>query len=161
MYGDFEDWLDGSLWPSLSAEALELDAAEGAVDFELTTDARATALRFDVHPATVRRNEKLTSGNEPEKYHMELTLPSDSAYECGDYLAVLPQNTEDLVKTVLARFNLPWDAVINIKGEGPSALPLNTPTPVSEILRSYVELSQPVTKKVSSGRLCRNNADNK
>lgn len=150
MYGDFEDWLDSSLWPSLSAGVPEQDAAEGTVDFELTTDARATALRFDVSPATVKRNERLTSGNEPEKYHMELTLPSNTAYECGDYLAVLPHNTEELVKTVLARFSLPWDAVINVKGEGPSALPLNTPTPVSEILRSYVELSQPVTKKVSA-----------
>lgn len=153
MYGDFEDWLDGSLWPSMNTATPD-DVTQDGVDFELTTDARATALRFDVHPATVLRNDKLTSGTEPEKYHIDLALPSDSTYECGDYLAVLPQNGEDLVKVVMSRFSLPWDAIITVKGEGSSALPLNTPTPVSEILRSYVELSQPVTKKVSSGSRC-------
>jgi cytochrome P450 / NADPH-cytochrome P450 reductase len=149
MYGDFEDWLDHKLWPALQAGSSP-PAEDVAIDFELSTDARATALRFDVQPATVKQNIKLTSGNEPEKFHLELSLPSDATYECGDYLAVLPQNSEEAVHAAMAHFNVPWDTVITIKGEGPSALPLNTPVPVAEILRSYVELSQPVTKKVSS-----------
>jgi cytochrome P450 / NADPH-cytochrome P450 reductase len=148
LYGDFEEWLDGSLWPALSTDP-ESEDHDASPDFELSTDARATALRFDVHPATVTVNRKLTSGDEPEKYHLEVTLPSDTHYECGDYLAVLPQNPDPLIKSILAHFDLPWDAVITLKGTGPSPLPLNTPVPVAELLRSYVELSQPVTKKAS------------
>ena len=148
VYGDFEEWLDSTLWPALKSSDDDEEAANGSgVDFELSTDARATALRFDVQPATVKENVKLTSGHEPEKFHLEIALPSNSDYECGDYLAVLPQNSDSAVKEVMALFGVPWDSVITVRGDEPSVIPLNTPTPVFEILRSYVELSQPVTKK--------------
>ncbi|KPI37800.1 uncharacterized protein AB675_184 [Cyphellophora attinorum] len=148
VYGDFEEWLDATLWPALrSTGSVDSDEGLPGLDFELSTDARATALRFDVQPATVKANNRLTSGTEPEKYHLEINLPSNTTYECGDYLAILPQNSDLAVKEAMSIFNLPWDSVITLKGNGPSCIPLNTPMPVSEILRSYVELSQPCTKK--------------
>lgn len=71
-----------------------------------------------------------------------------STYECGDYLAVLPLNPDKLVRRVMAHFHLPWDAVITLKTTGPSVIPSNVPLSMYDVLRSYVELSQPVTKKV-------------
>lgn len=149
MYGDFEDWLDDKLWPSLasSKEGLPAQLVESAVEIEISTNARASSLRYDVNLATVKDNKCLTAPGEPEKWHMEIQLPSDSAYECGDYLAVLPLNSHQSVQRIMAHFKLPWDAVITLKTEGPSTIPTNTPLSVYDLLRSYVELSQPATKK--------------
>jgi cytochrome P450 / NADPH-cytochrome P450 reductase len=145
MYGDFENWLDASLWPNLHCE----DSIEpGPVsNVEISTNARASNLRYDVHMATVKENSVLTAEGQPTKCHMEIELPPDSAYQCGDYLAVLPLNSEKKVKEIMAHFNLPGDAVITIKATGPSTIPTNSPLSVFDVLRSYVELSQPATKK--------------
>jgi cytochrome P450/NADPH-cytochrome P450 reductase len=78
---------------------------------------------------------------------MEIELPPDSTYQCGDYLAALPLNSEKRVKEIMAHFNLPGDAVITVKATGPSTIPTDCPLSVFDVLRSYVELSQPATKK--------------
>ena len=147
LYGEFEDWLDASLWTNLSS-ADQGDSHHSAINVEISTNARATSLRYDVNLASVTMNRVLTSGGEPTKCHMEIDLPSDTTYECGDYLAVLPLNAEKHVKQIMAHFGLPWDAVVTVRSTGPSIFPANTPLSVFEILRSYVELSQPATKKV-------------
>ena len=83
------------------------------------------------------------------KCHMEIELPTGASYECGDYLAILPLNSEKRVRQILAYFGLPWDATITLQTTGPSTIPTNTPLSAFDVLRSYVELSQPATKKVS------------
>ena len=97
----------------------------------------------------VKEVRKLTTAGEPVKCHLEVQLPSEmSTYECGDYLAILPLNPDKLVQRVVADFHLPWYAVITLKTTGPSVIPSNVPLSVYDVLRSYVELSQPVAKKV-------------
>ena len=145
MYGDFEDWLDNSLWKNLAVE--DNNRVDTATHVEISTNTRASNLRYDVSLAKVNENRLLTAKGEPEKCHMEVELPSDATYQCGDYLAVLPLNPERTVKQILTHFGLPGDAVITIKATGPSTIPANSPLSVFEVLRSYVELSQPVTKK--------------
>ncbi|KAJ9614968.1 hypothetical protein H2200_001042 [Cladophialophora chaetospira] len=144
MYGDFEDWLDTSLWANLESGAPKVNTAPQIV---ISTNARASNLRYDVKLATVVQNRVLTAEGEPTKCHMEIELPPESTYQCGDYLAVLPLNSEKTVKQILTHFRLPGDAVITIKSTGPSTIPTNSPLSAFDILRSYVELSQPVTKK--------------
>jgi cytochrome P450 / NADPH-cytochrome P450 reductase len=144
MYGEFEDWLDNVLWKNLSCAE---DVQEDTVSAEISTGTRATDLRYDVHPATVKENYRLTAEGEPAKYHMEIELPPDTIYHCGDYLAILPLNSEARVKQVMARFSLPDDAIITMKGSGTSSIPANTALSVAEVLRGYVELGQPATKK--------------
>ncbi|KIV91681.1 hypothetical protein PV10_06195 [Exophiala mesophila] len=147
MYGDFEDWLDNSLWKSLSPDS-SAEPLSSSMDIEISTNARATNLRYDVSLAIVKANYVLTKEGEPVKCHMDIELPSDAVYQCGDYLAILPQNSEKSVKRVMARFGLPWDAVATLTTMGPSTIPVNTPISVFDILRSYVELSQPATKRI-------------
>jgi cytochrome P450 / NADPH-cytochrome P450 reductase len=144
MYGEFEDWLDNILWKNLSCAD---DVQEDAVFAEISTGTRATSLRCDVHQAIVRENYRLTADGEPAKYHMEIELPPDTSYYCGDYLAILPLNSEARVKQVMARFSLPDDAVIMMKGSGVLSIPANMALSVAEVLRGYVELGQPITKK--------------
>lgn len=71
-------------------------------------------------------------------------------YRTGDYLAVLPLNHSQIVKRVMNRFSLPWDARISIKEGQNTILPTNREMSVFDLLSAYVELNQPATKKVSS-----------
>jgi cytochrome P450/NADPH-cytochrome P450 reductase len=147
VFGDFEDWLDRSLWPELASTAD--DTMASPIEIEISTQARASSLRYDIGVGVVKEVKKLTAAGEPVKCHLEVQLPSEmSTYECGDYLAVLPLNPDKLVRRVMAHFHLPWDAVITMKTTGPSVIPCNVPLSVYDVLRSYVELSQPATKKV-------------
>ena len=77
----------------------------------------------------------------------KLSFPLNTSYECGDYLAILPLNSEKNVKQVMAHFALPGDTVVTINATGPSTIPANTPLSVFDVLRGYVELSQPATRK--------------
>lgn len=70
-------------------------------------------------------------------------------YEPGDYLAVLPLNPDANVQRIMKRYNILWDAVIVIKSNGSSTtLPKDTPISISSLLKGYVEIAQPATKKV-------------
>lgn len=150
-YGDFEDWLEECLWPSIcdmtSGDSAVAESA--AMEMEISTQARASTLRYDVSLGVVLDVKTLTADEEPPKCHMEVQLPTDTSYECGDYLAVLPLNPPEVVERVMSYFKLPWDAVITLKTTGPSTIPINTPLSVYDVLRGYVELAQPATKKVN------------
>ncbi|TVY56947.1 Bifunctional cytochrome P450/NADPH--P450 reductase [Lachnellula cervina] len=151
VFGDFEDWEEEVLWPKLTLDETDisqLSVPVSAIAAEISTNARASTLRHDLVVGTVNETRILTAEGESVKQHMEIQLPSDSNYECGDYLAILPLNSEKNVKRTMTRFGLPWDAIITIKGNGsgPSAIPNNTPLSIYDVLKSYVELSQPATK---------------
>jgi cytochrome P450 / NADPH-cytochrome P450 reductase len=154
LYSDFEEWLDTSFWPSVSSTKQPEQVAGDEQVVDISTDARATSLRHDVSPATVVDNHQLTGPGEPVKMHMELQLPSDVTYECGDYLAVLPLNSDKKVRQILAHFGLPWDAVMTLKTDSPTSIPANVPLSCLDVLRSYVELGQPATKKVCRPEQC-------
>lgn len=147
VYSDFEDWEDGVLWPQLTL-VKDVDYHDIAISAEISTNSRASSLRYDVSVATVNSNAILTAEGEPIKRHMEVQLPLLSDYQCGDYLALLPLNSEKSVQRIMTHFKLPFDAVIAFKGSetGSSAIPNNTPLSIFDVLRSYVELSQPCTK---------------
>src|SRR5271163_4641223 len=77
VYGDFEEWLEDSLWPALDSQpsansALALDSVMDMM--EISTNARASQLRHDVSLGIVMENKKLTAEGEPEKWHMEVQL---------------------------------------------------------------------------------------
>jgi cytochrome P450/NADPH-cytochrome P450 reductase len=73
-------------------------------------------------------------------------------YQCGDYLAVLPVNPSSVVRKVMSRFDLPWDAVLRIDKASSSAskhisIPMNTQVSAYDLFATYVELSQPASKR--------------
>ncbi|KAL7789003.1 cytochrome P450 [Trichoderma ceciliae] len=149
MFSDFEAWEDESLWPALKDKyGATADSTEGVgggliVDVSLP---RKSTLRQDVEEAIVTDAKILTvSGS--TKNHIEIRLPTGMTYRSGDYLAVLPFNPKDTVSRVFRRFKLSWDAVLTIHSDRPTTLPTDTPVSANDVLRAYVELSQPATKR--------------
>ena len=149
IFDDFDSWVDKELWPALApSEALaKAPSAPSTVTLELLPQGREAHLQQNLQWANVLDSKQLTKPGFPEKRHIKIELPSGMTYQAGDYLAVLPLNPEDTVKRVMKHFNLPWDGVVTITDSGPSILPTNSPMPVFDLLRGYVELSQPATIK--------------
>jgi cytochrome P450/NADPH-cytochrome P450 reductase len=138
MLGDFEAWVDKSLLPAISSGAVVSQQASDAAAFdqvptlalELTTEGRASHLQQNVQWGTVVASKRLTPAGEPEKRHIEIQLSSNTTYSVGDYLAVLPTNSERQIQRVIKRFNIPCDAIVCIEDGGSTILPVGTPLPV-------------------------------
>ncbi|KAK0392517.1 hypothetical protein NLU13_2012 [Sarocladium strictum] len=155
VFTDFETWEDESLWPALKKKHASNSENDGGskvkgVDVVVSTP-RTSTLRQAVRPAKVVNATVLTkAGGEPGhgvKKHVEVELPENMTYQTGDYLAVLPINPKESVDRVLRRFGLSRDAHLGISSGGPTFLPVNEPIPAHDLLSSYVELSQPTTKR--------------
>ena len=148
---DFEQWLDQTLMPSLQTIVPQSDRERSSlpsIEAEISTGERVATLRHDLQVGTVRDVQRLTDpGEKTEKRHIEISLPSESHYECGDYLAILPQSPEPNVRAVMAHFKLPTDATITLKSQAFAPLPLNTKFSVSDLLRNYYELAKPTTRR--------------
>lgn len=152
IFNDFEKWEDSVFWPAVKstfsgdkASQNDEDDRSGLV-LEVSTTLRSTHLRQDVREAIVLKNEVLTSGEAP-KQHIELKLPTDMQYRAGDYLAVLPMNHNSVIRRVIKHFGLPWDANMTLKS-GSTFIPTDVPISVYDVLRAYVELSEPATRRV-------------
>ncbi|KAF4994727.1 hypothetical protein FDECE_13034 [Fusarium decemcellulare] len=147
---DFESWEDTILWPALetkySISKLDGDAYQMGLAVDISTP-RPSTLRQNVKEAIVTAVRDLTASDMPRKRHIQIRLPTGLSYEAGDYLAVLPQNPRETVSRVFRRFKLPWDAMLVIKGDDTTLLPMTGPTSAVDVLSSYVELTLPATKK--------------
>ncbi|KAL4914001.1 cytochrome P450 [Aspergillus aurantiobrunneus] len=154
MFSTFETWADNTLWPQLTARyagQTQKSSAGPAAAVEVTvSNSRTQALRQDVGQAKVVETHLLTGESEQErrKKHLEIRLPEGLTYAAGDYLAVLPINPAETVRRAMRHFQLSWDAQIKIAASGPTtALPTDGPVAANDILSTYVELSQPATRK--------------
>lgn len=157
IFNDFEKWEDGVFWPAVKKAFLGKDLPSDedlstGLDVEISTTLRSSHLRQDVKEAIVLKNEILTSGESPKR-HIELKLPTDMEYRAGDYLAVLPVNPDSIIRRVMRQFGLPWDANMTVKA-GNISFPTGTPIAIYVVLKAYVELSQPATRRVSSKLPC-------
>ncbi|WVF65373.1 hypothetical protein IAT40_000100 [Kwoniella sp. CBS 6097] len=88
-----------------------------------------------------------------------IRLPEGQSYATGDYLALLPNNPSSIVDRALKAFQLDGNSSL-ILSAGTSFLPSDQPIRASEILGSFVELSQPASKR-SLETLLENNEDPK
>ncbi|KAH8655409.1 cytochrome P450 [Xylariales sp. PMI_506] len=152
MFVAFESWEDNVFWPALvkhyGTATDEQTLSQGLSSLKVNvTSPRTSALRTDVRQAEVVATKVLTADGEPIKKHIEIRLPSDSTYRAGDYLAVLPINPQKLISRVMRRFELPWDAHLEIQADSQLPLPTNTSIAASDFFGAYVELSQPATKR--------------
>ncbi|KAL4951002.1 cytochrome P450 [Aspergillus filifer] len=157
MFSTFETWADNALWPQLVAqyggEAQRKSSASSSTSAGIdvtVSNSRTQALRQDVGEAMVVETKLLTSEAETErrKKHLEIRLPDGMTYTAGDYLAILPINPQETVRRAMRHFKLAWDAQIKIAASGPTtALPTDGPVAANDILSTYVELSQPATRK--------------
>jgi cytochrome P450/NADPH-cytochrome P450 reductase len=152
MFTDFEQWEDDVFWPAIEAKygttrVESEDPAADSLDVQFSSP-RSSTLRQDVKEATVVAERLLTAPGAPPKKHIEIQLPEGMAYKVGDYLAVLPVNSKASISRVMRQFQLSWDSHVTIASDRWTALPTGTPVPVYDVLGSYVELSQPATKRV-------------
>lgn len=155
IFTDLEQWEDDLFWPAIEAR---YGTRAGSVDNDdsLASDSlnvrfsspRSSTLRHDVKEATVVNERVLTAPGVPPKRHIEIQLPEGMTYKVGDYLAVLPVNSKQSIARILRQFQLSWDSHITIASDRWTALPTGIPVPVYDVLGSYVELSQPATKRV-------------
>ena len=150
IFNEFEKWEDTTFWPMIKETFGTSDGADdvAGLDVEISTTLRSSYLRQDVREAIVVKNQLLGSETEEPKRHIELKLPTDMTYRAGDYLAVLPINHTSVVRRVIQRFRLPWDAYFTVRS-GESYLPVGQPMSVFDVLSAYVELSQTATRRVS------------
>ncbi|KAF9880149.1 hypothetical protein CkaCkLH20_02103 [Colletotrichum karsti] len=151
VFTNFESWEDDVLWPALTNKYKTTSADDSktkGVDVTISNP-RTSALRQDVKEASVVKAQTLTKGGDPRsiKKHVEIKLPEGMTYTAGDYLAVLPINPKENVHRAMRRFHLARDAHLSIKTDGPTSLPIDSSVPANDLLSSYVELSQPATKR--------------
>ncbi|KAJ9314762.1 hypothetical protein DTO271D3_5008 [Paecilomyces variotii] len=157
MFSDFDTWGESAFWPSITSafgQSKSKDAAKpkSALQVEVSSRERTSILGLRLQEGLVLENQLLTQPGVPAKRMLKFKLPSDTTYQCGDYLAVLPVNPSHVVRRAISRFNIPWDAVLRIqKAPGvtssPASVPLDYPISAFELLSTYVELSQPATKR--------------
>ena len=147
---DFGLWQDGllSVLEDFTGTSVQTDRADPANLADIHTDVRATRLSSGLSVCKVKDVKVLTAAGQPEKRHMEIELPTDSSYECGDYLAVLPVQPDELVKRVMAHWELPWDATMVLKSKAFAPLPDDTVLSIYDVLKGYYELAQQASKKV-------------
>lgn len=112
------------------------------------THPRQVTLHQNVAEGVVTRSETLTRSG-PVKKHVEIKLPPGMTYQTGDYISVLPLNPSKTVQRALAYFRLPKDSVVEIESATSTSLPLTAPMSASDLLGSYVELTQPATPGVT------------
>ncbi|KAH8434125.1 bifunctional cytochrome P450/NADPH--P450 reductase [Aspergillus melleus] len=106
----------------------------------------ANFLESGLCKAYVSDTRVLTTSNSQVKKHMEIQLPSGSAYKAGDYIAILPVNPPETVQRVLARLQLSWDSVLGNSHVQKAEHQSNAQTTAHEMFSRYVELNQPVSK---------------
>ncbi|KAL9111866.1 MAG: hypothetical protein Q9227_003716 [Pyrenula ochraceoflavens] len=148
LFTDFEKWEEHTLWPALQKKYGESENTidEFHLEADIMTDARASHLKQPVCSARVLSNSQIESAAS-QRWHITVKLPSNMTYRAGDYLAVLPLNHDHTIHRVMNHFHLPYDAMISIHPSDTTTLPTDSPIPVYELLRSYVELNQPATYK--------------
>lgn len=156
--GDFDAhyraWHEG-LWTDLvAALGLPENVAEPAaagprltitmVNRQLTNPVITS---YAAHPALVRENRELiraADGGVPARStrHVTVALPEGTTYKAGDHLGVLPRNSVDLIRRVMARFTLDAGMYLTIVPNRGSHthLPIEEPAPLLGVLGSCVEL---------------------
>lgn len=150
IFGDFGKWEDEKLWPSVKASfGGGKDPASDcvpALDLAASRPPESHGSRHEVQETLVLKSKAAALSDGSMKKHIELQLPAGITYRAGDYLVVLPENPHQNIERVIHKFNLPWEGCLYIKSKD-TFLPRGTPLRISEVLGSYVEISQPATRR--------------
>ncbi len=162
--GDAQEDLDGqfrawriALWQSVAKDlgvafdsAAETDTRPRYA-IEVVEGPQANPLAA-VHGASAMRiavNRELQSGDERSTRHLEIALPTGTAYEIGDHLGVVAENPSAVVARALRRFGFADDTYVRLRAVSPlsSTLPVDTPVALGRLLAHHVELQHTATRK--------------
>ncbi|KAN0086595.1 Cytochrome P450 [Elaphomyces granulatus] len=155
MFTDFDHWCESGFWPAIfsnfGGQPKSVSQPKSALQVEVASNMRAATLGLQLQEGLVVQNRLLTQPDVPAKRLVRFKLQPDTTYRCGDYLTILPINPSDVVRRAIRRFGLPWDAVLQIRRpEGsnpPPTIPLDRPVSAFDLFSTYVELSQPASKR--------------
>ncbi|MEZ0481099.1 bifunctional cytochrome P450/NADPH--P450 reductase [Planococcus sp. SSTMD024] len=151
--GELEKWQQ-ALWPAL-AEQFGLDLETNAqasnqlsMEFISGVSHTPSARAYDAFTAVISGNDELLKTADRSTRHVEIELPEGAAYQEGDHLGVLPENSRELVERVLTRFGLKGEEHVVLEGSAGRAnhLPTGQPVQLAQLLASYVELQEPATR---------------
>ena len=117
-----------------------------ALDLVISSSPGFQRSSHDVRETLVLKSTTAASSVKSMKRHIELQLPAGMTYRAGDYLAVLPENPRENIERIVHRFSLPWDGSLYIKSKD-TFLPHGTPLLIRDVLGSYVEISQPASRR--------------
>ncbi len=154
--GDFEAWYQ-PLWPQV-VEVLDLSldlegarARPAAFEVEVVNEHHPNPFvaQFSARPMVVVENRELQApGAERSTRHIELAVPPGVAYEAGDHLGVIAHNDSAIVRRVAERFAFDEQTRIKVFDRGGHAdFPTGEAIAVHQLLRDYVELQEPATRK--------------
>ncbi|PIG86205.1 NADPH--cytochrome P450 reductase [Aspergillus arachidicola] len=157
MFSDFDTWSELILWPAINLKfgraSSEGDVqSKSALQVDVSSSMRASTLGLQLQEGYVLENKLLTTPDVPAKRMLRFKLPPDTTYQCGDYLIVLPINPAHVVCRAIRRFNISWDSMLTVwkpshASDGITNMPLETPISAFELFSTYVELSQPASKR--------------
>ena len=102
----------------------------------------------DLQTGTVLVNRELADLTSPmarSKRHLDIGLPAGMRFQAGDYLAVLPRNSAATVGRALRILGLTEDTQVVLRGA--TTLPAGRQVSLAEILRDYLEMGQPATRR--------------
>ncbi|MBY0095860.1 cytochrome P450 [Mesobacillus maritimus] len=142
--GEFDkqlgDWKSRLLTDTLNAFELTLDGTENQ---------EVEGLKIQYVTGSAKSEQEVTTQfPEGELDASKLSFPEGVTYKVGDKIGVFPINDVDLVNRILGRFKLNGEDVVVLKGsENLVNLPLNQPITLSTLLKNYVDVKQPVTRK--------------
>ena len=156
--GQFQNWYQ-PLRKLVGKELnLQFEIDEGSkqlYQLEIVTGAQMSGFvdSFDAKPLRVLMNQELhrktgEHSSERSTRHIELELPENLSYNVGDHLGVIPQNGENLIERVAARFGFERETYIRLKKQAnrKTFLPVEQTISVYRLLRDYVELQEVATR---------------
>ncbi|CAK9781809.1 cytochrome P450 family [Cutaneotrichosporon oleaginosum] len=157
IVGDFEAF-KARVWKHFgggpaSTDAAAMPADESAQPFLLlprTANPAAATVGCGIETVgTVIEQDVLTrvSENSLQTNQITIQLPKGQQYRAGDYLAVFPKNPKPTVDRALEHFGLHTEDTV-VFNRPTSFFPLKLPMRVGDMLSSFVELGQPVSKTV-------------
>ncbi|KAB8228368.1 bifunctional cytochrome P450/NADPH--P450 reductase [Aspergillus alliaceus] len=158
LFSDFDTWSETIFWPAVNLKfdrtlsQGDVQKCKPALQVDVSSSMRASTLGLQLQEGYVIENKLLTTPEVPAKRMILFRLPSNMAYQCGDYLTVLPVNPAHVVRQAIRRFNLSWDAMLTVWKPSQASvditnMPLETPISAFELFSTYVELSQPASKR--------------
>ncbi|KAK5705650.1 hypothetical protein LTR17_021474 [Elasticomyces elasticus] len=145
IIGAFDEFLD-SLWPAVENEKTTSSNLKKGLQLEMSVDRPKLLGEKEISLGTVRQNSKLADATlGPEKRLMEVELPQEMSYACGDYLVVLPTYRSDDVHRVLNRFGIAVDATVKLSGTRKAFL-VSPRCLTDSLLLSYADKMQPTDR---------------
>lgn len=151
--GQFRGWYEHLWGPLAEAVGVPVEESNTAIkahrfEVELVADGTEDSplvAEFGAKPMRITANRELQTRTGPNPSqrstrHIELELPEGVTYRTGDHLGILPRNSEETVRRVMARFGFEEDARVRLRNNtsGKSFLPVDRPIAVSELLSGFV-----------------------